>query len=249
MTLYNAFIAFVIVGIAFVIGDIVSEKTHAWVPSVFVTAVLFLAGYWTVMPKTIGTDSGMVPFAGTIAIFMFIVHIGTVISLKQLIEQWRTVVVCLVGLAGMVILGYFIGKAVMPRELVIAGIPPLTGGIVAALTMQQAATAAGLKEAAVFAIAMYCVQGFAGYPLTALCLHREGTKLLKEWRSGSVHLTEEEKAKMRTIGLDKIADESDVNKPLHLPDWMCTPMMTLIKIAFTAWCASLMGQLDRKSVV
>mgnify|MGYP000432325380 CR=1 FL=1 len=51
-----------------------------------------------------------------------------------------------------------------------------------------AANAAGLKEAAVFAIAMYCVQGFAGYPLTAVCLQLEGKKLLKEYRNAVCRL-------------------------------------------------------------
>ena len=54
------------------------------------------------IPKTVAADSGLAPFASTIGVLMFITHIGTVISLKQLIEQWKTVVVCLVGLVGMV---------------------------------------------------------------------------------------------------------------------------------------------------
>lgn len=49
--------------------------------------------------------------------------------------------------------------------------------------MQQAAEAKGLKDAAVFAIAMYCIQGFAGYPLTAVCLQLGGRKMLKEFRA------------------------------------------------------------------
>lgn len=180
MVLYNAFLAVVIVGIAYVIGEWVSTITRAWVPSVLVTAIIFLIGFWTVIPKTVSEDSGLSSFAGTIGVLMFITHIGTVISLKQLVEQWKTVVVCLVGLVGMVALCWFICPIIMDKNLVIAGLPPLTGGIVAALTMQGAAEAAGLKEAAVFAIAMYSVQGLAGYPITALCLHSEGRKLLKE---------------------------------------------------------------------
>ena len=44
----------------------------------------------------------------------------------------------------------------------------------AATTMMEAANAAGLKEAAVFAIAMYASRGSPGYPLTAVCLQLEG---------------------------------------------------------------------------
>lgn len=28
-------------------GDVISTRTKAWIPSVFVCAVLFLGGYWT----------------------------------------------------------------------------------------------------------------------------------------------------------------------------------------------------------
>lgn len=209
-----------------------------------VTAILFLIGYWTVFPATLNDDTGLASFASTIGVLMFITHIGTVISLKQLIEQWKTVVVCLVGLVGMVALCWFICPLIMEKTLVIARLPPLTGGIVAALTMQKAATAAGLKEAAVFAIAMYSVQGLAGYPITALCLHAEGKRLIKEWRSGTLNLSEAEIAKMKTIGLSTIGDDSDIKKPIPpIPAKFNTPVLIIGKVALSVWISSLVGQL------
>lgn len=244
MILYNAFLAVIIVGIAYVIGEWVSTLTRAWVPSVLVTAIIFLIGFWTVIPKTVADDSGLASFAGTIGVLMFITHIGTVISLKQLIEQWKTVVVCLVGLVGMVALCWFICPLIMDKALVISGLPPLTGGIVAALTMQDAAEAAGLKEAAVFAIAMYSVQGLAGYPITALCLHSEGKKLLKEWRSGELNLSQSEIDEMKTIGLSTIADDSDTKKLIPaIPEKFNTPVFIIVKIAGSVWISSILGQL------
>lgn len=244
MVLYNAFLAVVIVCVCYVIGEWVADISKAWIPSVLVTAILFLIGYWTVFPATLNDDTGLASFASTIGVLMFITHIGTVISLKQLIEQWKTVVVCLVGLVGMVALCWFICPLIMEKTLVIAGLPPLTGGIVAALTMQKAATAAGLKEAAVFAIAMYSVQGLAGYPITALCLHAEGKRLIKEWRSGSLNLSEAEIAKMKTIGLSTIGDDSDIKKPIPpIPAKFNTPVLIIGKVALSVWISSLVGQL------
>lgn len=244
MVLYNAFLAVVIVCVCYVIGEWVADLSKAWIPSVLVTAILFLIGYWTVFPATLNDDTGLASFASTIGDLMFITHIGTVISLKQLIEQWKTVVVCLVGLVGMVALCWFICPLIMEKTLVIAGLPPLTGGIVAALTMQKAATAAGLKEAAVFAIAMYSVQGLAGYPITALCLHAEGKRLIKEWRSGTLNLSEAEIAKMKTIGLSTIGDDSDIKKPIPpIPAKFNTPVLIIGKVALSVWISSLVGQL------
>lgn len=184
--MYNFALAFVICAVCYVIGEIVSTATKAWVPSVFVTAVIMMIGYWTVIPQTVVSDSMLIPFGSTIGIYLLITHMGTVISLKQLAEQWKTIVVCLAGLAGMCALAFIICPLLMDRSYIIAGLPPLTGGIIAATTMMDAANAKGLEDAALFAIAMYCVQGFAGYPLTAACLQIEGKKMLGSYRSGDV---------------------------------------------------------------
>lgn len=240
--MYNFVLAFVICALVYVIGEWVSTATKAWVPSVFVTAVVLLIGYWTVLPKELVTEAGLIPFANTIGIYLLITHIGTIISLKQLMQQWKTVVICLVGLGGMLAIGYFVAPMFMDKTLVIAGLPPLTGGIVAATTMSDAAKNAGLTVASVFAIAMYCVQGFAGYPLTALCLQKEGQRLLKEYRSGNVVLTDKEKEEMASIGMTAIADDSDVKKLLpKLPDKWNSAVVMLGKLGFVAWIASQLG--------
>ena len=240
--MYNFALAFVICAIAYIIGEYVSTITKAWIPSVFVTAVVLLLGYWTVIPKEVVTDAGLIPFANTIGIYLLITHMGTVISVKQLIEQWRTIVICLTGLAGMCIIGYFVGSMFMDKELVIAGLPPLTGGIVAATTMQTAAQEAGLELAALFAIAMYCVQGFAGYPFTAICLQKYGRDLLKDLRSGKTVLTEQQKEEMYKVGMTVVADDSKTKKLLpRIPDKWNTPIVMLGKLGLIAYLASILG--------
>lgn len=244
MVLYNGFLAFVICVICYVIGEWVSTATKAWVPSVFVTAVLFLLGYWTVFPKTLADDTSLPALAGGIGTILLITHIGTIISIKQLIEQWRTIVVCLSGLAGMVLLSWFIAPLFMDKTLMIAGLPPLTGGVVAAQMMQAAAQAKGLTVAAVFAVAMYCIQGFAGYPLTAVCLQNYGKKLLKQLRSGEIVLTDEEKEANKNIGMTAVSDDSNVKKLIpKIPDKWNTPVLMLGKLGLVAWFATLLGQI------
>ena len=184
--MYNIILAFVACAASYIIGEVVSTLTKAWVPSVFVTAIVMLIGYWTVFPTEMITDSQLIPFGSTVGIYLCLTHMGTVISIQQLIDQWKTVVVCLAGLAGMCLLCLGVCPLIMDRAYVISGLPPLTGGIIAAVTMQTAAAEKGLADAALFAIAMYCVQGFAGYPLTAACLQLEGKKMLKAYRSGDV---------------------------------------------------------------
>ena len=229
-------LAFVLCAAAYIIGEVVSTVTKAWIPSVFVTAIVMLLGYWTVFPHDLVSDSKLIPFGSTLGIYLLITHMGTVISLKQLKAQWKTIVVCLSGLLGMCVLSWFICPLFMDKTLVIAGLPPLTGGIIAATTMQTAAANAGLEVAAVFAITMYCVQGFAGYPITAVCLQVEGKRLLKEFRDGGsvpVALAENPMA---------MVDEPDRKTLIPpVPKKFDSAVVTLIKLGIVAWFATLLG--------
>lgn len=240
--MYNFALAFIICAVAYLIGDAVSIKTKAWVPSVFVTAVVMLIGYWTIFPETLVSDSKLIPFGSTIGIYLLITHMGTIISLKQLGEQWKTIVVCLAGLAGMCLACWFICTPIIGRNFVVAGLPPLTGGIVAAVTMQDAATAKGLETAAVFAIAMYCVQGFAGYPLTAVCLQLEGKKLLKGFRSGDAKIADAsavEKANELEAGTANKSEKKKLIPPL--PEKWNSPVMIFLKLGIMCWIATQLG--------
>lgn len=234
--MYNFVLAFVLCAAAYIIGEVVSTVTKAWIPSVFVTAIVMLVGYWTVFPHELVSDSKLIPFGSTLGIYLLITHMGTVISLKQLKAQWKTIVVCLSGLLGMCVLAWFICPLFMDKTLVIAGLPPLTGGIIAATTMQTAAANAGLEVAAVFAITMYCVQGFAGYPITAVCLQVEGKRLLKEFREGGsvpVALAENPMA---------MVDEPDRKTIVPpVPKKFDSAVVTLIKLGIVAWFATLLG--------
>ena len=240
--MYNFALAFVICGVVYFIGEAVSNLTKAWIPSVFVTAAVLLVGFWTVIPTTVVSDSMLIPFGSTIGIYLLITHMGTVISIKQLLSQWKTIVVCLAGLAGMCALCLVILPGVIGRDLVVAGLPPLTGGIIAATTMMKAAEANGLAEAAIFAIAMYCVQGFAGYPLTAVCLQLEGKKLLKGYRAGEYKLE------------GAVSDVDAVNGKLNngtaeehkklippLPANWNGPVVILLKLGIVSWLATQLG--------
>ena len=243
--MYNFMLAFVICGIVYFIGEAVSNLTKAWVPSVFVTAAVMLVGYWTIFPTTLVSDSMLIPFGSSVGIYLLITHMGTVISVKQLVAQWKTIVVCFAGLAGMCALCLGILPGIIGRDFVIAGLPPLTGGIVAATTMMNAANEKGLTEAAVFAITMYCVQGFAGYPLTAVCLQLEGKKLLKGYRSGEL------KVEGAAGGVDAVNGKLEdgtakaAKKKLLPPvpaNWNSTVVM-LMKLGFVGWLATQLGSI------
>lgn len=241
--MYNFALAFVICAAVYLIGEAVSNLTKAWVPSVFVTAAILLVGYWTIIPKNVISDSMLIPFGSTIGIYLLLVHMGTVISMRQLLDQWKTVVVCLVGLVGMCAVALVILPGIIGKDYVIAGLPPLTGGIIAAVTMRDAAMEAGLQGAAVFAIAMYCVQGFAGYPLTSVCLQLEGKRLLKDFRANETAVVAGEHSADES---GKLTEKASAKKKLlpQIPAKWNTPVMILGRLAIVGWLATLMGNVE-----
>lgn len=88
----NSIVAFLILAIIYYIGEFVGTKTKASIPSVFVTAVLFLLGYWTFFPKDIVDLAGLgPPLGGTLVILLCITHMGTIISIKQKNSSWTQV--------------------------------------------------------------------------------------------------------------------------------------------------------------
>lgn len=199
-------LALILVLLILYIGDFVSILTKAWIPSVFICAVLFLAGYWTFFPQDIIARAGINSTLATIAMYLIITNMGTLLSIDDLKKQWKTVLITLFGIVGVVLCCICIGILFFDLNTVIVAIPSLVGGIVAALIMSGGAKDAGLMDLSIFAIIIYIVQGFAGYPLTSVMLKREAKQVLEKIRRGEwqQHQTEETQ--------DNLALEKDLNE-------------------------------------
>jgi Na+/glutamate symporter len=191
-------LALVLLLIILYLGDIVSTRTKAWIPSVFVCAVLFLLGYWTFFPVDIVARAGIPNVVAVMFMYLLIVNMGTLLSVKELLRQWKTILISLAGIIGIIIITIIIGCLFFDRNTIIVAIPPLVGGIVSAIIMAKGATDAGLDNLAVFAIIIYVMQGFIGYPLTSIMLKREGRKVLQKYHAGTWSSKEDAKASLES---------------------------------------------------
>ncbi|AIS58929.1 hypothetical protein [Listeria ivanovii] len=184
-------LAFVIVVLILFIGDVVATRTKAWVPSVFVCGILFLFGYWTFFPSNIVEIAGIPPIVATLLMYLLITNMGTLLSVRELMNQWKTILIAISGILGILALLFTIGTLLFDFKTVVVVAPPLVGGVVSSLIMSEAAQAAGLVSLSVLAILIYVMQGFAGYPLTSIMLKKEGTRMLSKYRSGEWKPTSE----------------------------------------------------------
>ncbi|MFV0480507.1 MAG: hypothetical protein ACK5LP_00835 [Campylobacteraceae bacterium] len=204
-------VAFLILMFVLYVGDAVTTKTKAWVPSVFVCAVLFLFGYWTFFPKDIVARSGIPTVVALMLMYLLIVNMGTLLSMKILIKQWKTILISLTSIVGIVLFCGVVGYFMFDWNTIIVAIPPLVGGIVSAIIMSEGALKAGLNDLAVFAIVIFVMQGFIGYPLTSIMLKEEGKKILDKYRKGEwvsvggvKDIHEEENSNSDTVPMPKL---------------------------------------------
>ncbi|SES29158.1 hypothetical protein [Psychrobacillus sp. OK032] len=229
-------LALVIVVAILFIGDLVSTRTKAWIPSVFVSAVLFLIGYWTFFPQDIVATAGVPPVVVTMMIYLLITNMGTLLSIQQLKEQWKTILIALAGILGIVVILFGIGTLLFDLKTVIVAIPPLVGGVLSSLIMSEGAANAGLTTLSVFAIVIYVMAGFAGYPLTSFVLKKEGIMILGKFRKGDLAFTGKTSAS---------SDESEEELKMFrkMPKQYNTDYFKFFRLAFVGFLAYLVSTL------
>lgn len=225
----DGMLALTIVCVIFAIGDFISDKTHAVIPVLLFATVTFLILFWSgLVPTTLFTDAGLIQIS-TMMTGLFIVNMGTLLDLKQFVEQWKVVVL---GLAIVIVGGvlmFFVAKPILGNNFAVALVGPITGGWVSAVVVNDAITALGspdsLKLAGVLATIIVAVQGIVGYPLASLFLRKEAKRLVKGYNDGSIQWT-------RTFFDDQAsAATATVKKKLipPLPEKFQTPFILLGK--------------------
>ncbi|MGE8080017.1 hypothetical protein [Peribacillus loiseleuriae] len=229
-------LALVILVLILYIGDVVAVRTKAWVPSVFVCAVLFLIGYWTFFPTDIVAVAGVPPVVATMMMYLLITNMGTLLSLQELKNQWKTIVIALSGVLGIIAILFTIGTLIFDFKTVVVAIPPLVGGIVSALIMSEGAKEAGLASLSVFAIVIYVMQGFAGYPITSIVLKKEGKRLLEKYRSGELTIKDAKNG----VGVEK---EQELKLFKYLPEKYNTEYFKFFRLALVGYLAYLVSTL------
>jgi hypothetical protein len=218
------------------LGDVVAVRTNAWVPSMFICATLFLLGYWTFFPPNIVELAGVPPVVATMLMYLLITNMGTLLSIQELKKQWKTILIALSGILGIIAILMTIGSLIFGFETMVVAVPPLVGGVVSALIMSEGANAAGLTTLSVFAIVIYVMQGFAGYPITSVVLKKEGKKLLELYRSGQLKTPEQDKAESEVAAASAVGT-AGLKLFKNMPEKYNTDFFKFLRLSFVAFLA------------
>ena len=226
------FSSFMIVLIVFALGDIVGKITKGKLSGMMVVMLLFLVGFLTKLIPADIIDQGGLTALSKLAIAMVLFNMGTTLNVKQLIEEWRTVLMaalcmlasCLVMLLVSPIIGF---------DTVLVGMPVINGAAMATSLMASAAAEKGLATAAALCAVIYSVQKFVGAPIASAMGIRYGKKLLKAYRENPTQFQKQE------TGNGASAKISFADK--HKEWYSANVMMALV--AAGSWVAHILGDL------
>lgn len=226
------FSSFMIVLIVFALGDIVGKITKGKLSGMMVVMLLFLVGFLTKLIPADIIDQGGLTALSKLAIAMVLFNMGTTLNVKQLIEEWRTVLMaalcmlasCLVMLLVSPIIGF---------DTMLVGMPVINGAAMATSLMASAAAEKGLETAAALCAVIYSVQKFVGAPIASAMGIRYGKKLLKAYRENPAQFKKQE------TGNGTSAKVSFADK--HKEWYSANVMMALV--AAGSWVAHILGDL------
>lgn len=226
------FSSFMIVLIVFALGDIVGKITKGKLSGMMVVMLLFLVGFLTKLIPADIIDQGGLTALSKLAIAMVLFNMGTTLNVKQLIEEWRTVLMaalcmlasCLVMLLVSPIIGF---------DTMLVGMPVINGAAMATSLMASAAAEKGLATAAALCAVIYSIQKFVGAPIASAMGIRYGKKLLKAYRENPAQFKKQE------TGNGASAKVSFADK--HKEWYSANVMMALV--AAGSWVAHILGDL------
>ncbi len=174
-------LALLITALVLGLGDFISIKTKALLSMMFVAGLVFLFGFWTFLPKTLFEDAHILDFSYAI-IPLLLVYMGTLMKIKDLKNEWKTVIIALNAIIAASAFLYFVATPIIGKGLAVGSTGPISGGVIATIIMQQAADAKGFETITVFVTLLLVLQTFIGLPIASFCLSGEAKDLLKKFR-------------------------------------------------------------------
>lgn len=186
----NSLVAMTIILVVFAVGDMLAVKTKSIISMLFFSSVFFIVAFWIGLPTTIFEDSTLLAI-GKILITILLVHMGTMLNMRQLKEQWKTVIIAIMAIIGVAIGILVLGAPIVGLETALVSAPPVSGGVIAGIQMAEAAQSLGREDLAVLASLLVVVQGFVGYPLASFFLKKEARVIRGKYRAGEINREEE----------------------------------------------------------
>ncbi|WP_029089348.1 hypothetical protein [Brevibacterium album] len=155
------------------LGELVSIWSKARIPGLLVAmlAAFAFAQLGLIPADTI--DQSLLAQIYAILVVPLLFHMGSLIPLPTMIQQWRSVVIAIAGMLVAVLLLAAVVTPLFSFEHFVAGAGPLAGGIVATGLTTEGITAAGVSSAIIVLPSLVLMmQSLPAMPLTNFLLRK-----------------------------------------------------------------------------
>ena len=180
LTFSNAFFTFMVFVIVYGVCEMLSNLTKGVVSGMVFGAFVFIGLYWSgIMPADAINSTSLPAVLSSVIIPLLVTNLGTLISLEDMLKEWKTVVVALFSFVGLALFAYTIGIMLFGREYSLVGACPISGGTIAALIAKEAADAAGKPELGAYSMLLCSLQSLISMPVAGIMLRREALRILR----------------------------------------------------------------------
>ncbi len=223
------------------LSDVIGTATKARIPGAFMLSVFLLVGWWTFLPMDV-LETSTVNVLGTFVISYIMVQIGTLFDPATVKKEWKTVVVALAALVGLVITTYGIGQFIIGKDLAIGATPTLAGGSMATLIINEAAEPLGRTDIIIVASLALSLQGFVGMPGAAFMLKKHGEILLADYRAGKATASERENVDVDQLLAEELEGKGAKKRLIDLvPQKYKSTNFYLMTLLFYAFLAMMLA--------
>lgn len=181
----NPLIATTLIFALLALGEWISIISRARVPMLLTAMLGYLLCVWTgIFPADI-LDKAMFPALGALLIGPAILHMGTLIPFSLLKSQIKAVLISLGGLITAAALILAIIPLFFDYATAVAGLGPVTGGIVALIITSEKLTEIGMTSLIIIPALIVAFQGVVGMPLALNFMRRYSIKIKKQMDDGT----------------------------------------------------------------
>lgn len=150
-----------------VVGEIVSIKTRARVPMLAIALFGYLVLIWIgVFPEDL-LDHSTLATLGALMFAPLVVHMGTLIPMKMIKQQYKSVIIALIGIilsTGTILL---VMTPLFGYETAASGVGPISGGVVAFIITSDKLHELGLAALVTVPAVILGLQTLVGLPLAS----------------------------------------------------------------------------------
>ncbi|MBR6896037.1 MAG: hypothetical protein IKN23_08270 [Lactococcus sp.] len=172
------------------IGEFISIRSSGLIPQMLIVTLLFLIGFWTILPHDILDKSGIM-ILSKIIFSIILIDVGTSLDLKEIFKNRQVIRLSSISLLSIILTALIIGGICYNMRVSLSTIPTLTGAGIGAMLMNAAALKANQPYYGAVAMTVFVSHTFISFPFASYFLKKEAkAKLVTLRASKDITLTQ-----------------------------------------------------------